>query len=164
METNGSTLFLNYAYKLYTNMGPRYSWISIQRITFMCFKMESIYLKMYLFHSRLYIKIIAANKHLYESHGRHYSSWLLISTLYLTDPLIVATWESKYFGKPNGSLERLLIKMCTQETHEAATCIRTYAVVVVGEDEPVVAAAVEGTNRVAASSVPTGISLTLIYV
>lgn len=33
-----------------------------------------------------------------------------------------------------------------------------------GKDETVIAAAVEGTNRVAASAIPTGISFTLIYV
>lgn len=43
-------------------------------------------------------------------------------------------------------------------------CTHTYAVIVVGKDETVIAAAVEGTNRVAASAIPTGISFTLIYV
>ena len=44
------------------------------------------------------------------------------------------------------------------------SCTRTYAVIVVGKDETVIAVAVEGTNRVAASAIPTGISFTLIYV
>lgn len=38
----------------------------------------------------------------------------------------------------------------------------TYAVVVVGEDEAQVAAAVEGANGVPAGSIATGVSLTLI--
>jgi len=46
----------------------------------------------------------------------------------------------------------------------SCTFINIYAVVVVGKDEAVVAAAVEGPDGVAASSIPTGVSLTLIYV
>lgn len=43
-------------------------------------------------------------------------------------------------------------------------CTRTYAVIVVREDEAVIAAAVEGANCISASSVSTGVSFTLIYV
>lgn len=46
----------------------------------------------------------------------------------------------------------------------SCTFINIYAVIVVGKDEAVVTAAVEGPNCVAASSIPTGVSLTLIYV
>lgn len=42
--------------------------------------------------------------------------------------------------------------------------ILTYAVIVVRQYEAMVAAAVEGANRVSARAVPTGVSLTLIYV
>lgn len=41
---------------------------------------------------------------------------------------------------------------------------RTYAVVVMGQDEAVVAAAVEGADCVPAGPVPAGISLTLVDV
>lgn len=47
---------------------------------------------------------------------------------------------------------------------DALFCTRTYAVVVVRKDETVIAAAVEGTNGVSASSVPTGVSFALIDV
>lgn len=86
----------------------------------------------------------------------------------MTTPL-TKCWalEGIYLRKPAGTPERLLI---AKNAHETAflrcppVCIRTYAVVVVGKDEAVVAAAVEGPDRVAASSIPTGVSLTLIYV
>lgn len=44
------------------------------------------------------------------------------------------------------------------------SALLTYAVVVVGQDEAQVAAAVEGANGVPAGSIATGISLTLINV
>jgi hypothetical protein len=46
----------------------------------------------------------------------------------------------------------------------ATSCILTYAVIVVRQYEAMVTATVEGANRVSASPVPTGVSLTLIYV
>lgn len=46
----------------------------------------------------------------------------------------------------------------------SCTFINIYAVIVVRQYEAMVAAAVEGANRVSARAVPTGVSLTLIYV
>lgn len=75
--------------------------------------------------------------------------------------------EGMYLRKLAGTPERLLIAQSAQEAaflRRLPVCRRTYAVVVVGKDEAVVAAAVEGPDGVAASSIPTGVSLTLIYV
>lgn len=75
--------------------------------------------------------------------------------------------EGMYLRKPAGTPERLLIAKSADETaflRRPPVCRHTYAVVVVGKDEAVVAAAVEGPDGVAASSIPTGVSLTLIYV
>lgn len=66
-----------------------------------------------------------------------------------------------------GMLETMLITKTHMKLPSSGSwlfCAHTYAVVVVGKDETVIAAAVEGTNRVAASTIPTGVSFTLIYV
>ena len=66
-----------------------------------------------------------------------------------------------------GMLETMLITKTHMKLPSSGSwlfCTHTYAVIVVGKDETVIAAAVEGTNRVAASAIPTGISFTLIYV
>ena len=72
-----------------------------------------------------------------------------------------------YLRKMAGTPERLLTAKSADKTSFlwcSPVGIHTYAVIVVGKDEAVVTPAVEGPDGVAASSVPTGVSLTLIYV
>lgn len=95
---------------------------------------------------------------LFDIYLGHYISQLLASCYAL---------EGIYLRTLAGTPDGLLIAKSADKTSFLQcppVCIRTYAVIVVGKDEAVVTAAVEGPNCVAASSIPTGVSLTLIYV